>query len=246
MIRYLNLPSGSHGLDAGCGIGLQLPLLAEAVGQSGHVTGLDISPEFLKHAGTILKESGMSERITFKQGDIYNLPFEDNTFDWLWSADCAGYYTRKPHALTKELGRVVKPGGLIALLIYSSQMLLPGHPLLEARLNATSAGIAPFIPGMSPETHYLRALGWFQKAGFENPSANTFVGNFHAPLSDDIREALSALFRMRWDEAESEVRREDWQTYQRLCQPESPNFILKSPDYYAFFTYSLFHATIKK
>ena len=153
VIQYLNLPPGSYGLDAGCGIGLQLQLLAEAVGENGHVTGLDISPEFLEHASTIIKESGTSERITFKQGDIYNLPYEDNTFDWLWSADCAGYYTRKPHALIKELGRVVRPGGLIALLIYSSQMLLPGHPLLEARLNATSAGIAPFIPGMSPETH---------------------------------------------------------------------------------------------
>jgi demethylmenaquinone methyltransferase/2-methoxy-6-polyprenyl-1,4-benzoquinol methylase len=51
---------------------------------------------------------------------------------------------------------------------------------------------------------------------------------------------------MRWDEAESEVRPEDGEAYQRLCQPESPDFILNHPDYYAFFTYSLFYATVKK
>ena len=46
-IQALQLPLGSRGLDAGCGIGLQAMLLAKAVGSAGHVTGLDLSPEFL-------------------------------------------------------------------------------------------------------------------------------------------------------------------------------------------------------
>jgi ubiquinone/menaquinone biosynthesis C-methylase UbiE len=46
-IQALQLPQGSRGLDAGCGIGLQALLLVEAVGSQGHVTGLDVSPEFL-------------------------------------------------------------------------------------------------------------------------------------------------------------------------------------------------------
>jgi tRNA A58 N-methylase Trm61 len=57
-IQALQLPSGSRGLDAGCGIGLQALLLAEVVGPNGHVTGLDISPEFLRHAEEIVKRSG--------------------------------------------------------------------------------------------------------------------------------------------------------------------------------------------
>ena len=47
VVRALNLPPGSHGLDVGCGIGLQAVLLAEAVGATGHVTGVDLSAEFL-------------------------------------------------------------------------------------------------------------------------------------------------------------------------------------------------------
>jgi len=46
-IHALDLPPGSRGLDVGCGIGLQAILLAEAVGPAGHVTGIDLSPEFL-------------------------------------------------------------------------------------------------------------------------------------------------------------------------------------------------------
>ena len=48
----------------------------------------------------------------------------------------------KARSLVKELARVVKPGGSVALLAWSSEKLLPGHPLLEGHLNATSAGIA--------------------------------------------------------------------------------------------------------
>nr|QNO46774.1 hypothetical protein DEIDBPHB_00023 [Methanosarcinales archaeon ANME-2c ERB4] len=45
VVRALNLPPGSRGLDVGCEIGLQAILRAEAVGAAGHVTDVDRSPE---------------------------------------------------------------------------------------------------------------------------------------------------------------------------------------------------------
>jgi ubiquinone/menaquinone biosynthesis C-methylase UbiE len=246
VIGALQLPTASRGLDAGCGIGLQALLLAEAVGPAGHVTGLDLSPEFLARAGEMVKEAGLSERISFREGNVNKLPFDDDAFDWAWSANCVGYNPMDPMPPLKELVRVVKPGGSVAIMAHSSQQLLPGYPFLEARLNVTSAGIAPFVKGMRPERHFLRALGWFRNLGLEEPTAHTFVGNVHAPLSDDVRSALTALFQMRWEGAQSEVSPEDWAEYQRLCQPESPDFILNLPDYYAFFTYSLFLGKVAK
>jgi hypothetical protein len=80
----------------------------------------------------------------------------------------------------------------------------------------------------------------------EEPTAHTFVSDVHAPLSDDTRSALTALFQMRWEGAQSEVSQEDWAEYQRLCQSESSDFILNLPDYYAFFTYSLFLGKVAK
>jgi demethylmenaquinone methyltransferase/2-methoxy-6-polyprenyl-1,4-benzoquinol methylase len=243
-IQALQLPVESRGLDAGCGIGLQALLLAEAVGHAGHVTGLDLSPEILAYAQGVVDKGGLSGRISFQDGDIRELPFDDDRFDWAWSVDCAGYAPIDPVPIVQELARVVKPGGTVAILAWSSEKLLPGHPLLEAHLNATAAGISPFVQGKNPAAHFLRAPGWFRAAGLEECAARTFVGDAYAPLPNGLRNALEALFQMRWPGVEAELTQEDWAEYQRLCLPESPDFILDHPDYYAFFTYSMFYGTV--
>ncbi len=240
VIETLQLPSGSRGLDAGCGIGLQCLLLAEAVGLIGHVTGLDVSPEFLNRGTEIVKGAGLSERISFQEGDVANIPFDNNTFDWAWSADCIGYGPWEPLPLLKELARVVKPGGIVAISGWSSENLLPGYPRLEAHLRATSGGIAPFVHGKKPETHFLRALNWFREIGLKEPDVKIFADSFYAPLSHEIRDALTDLFDMRWQDVEIELSPNNQTEFRRLCQPDSPDFILNLPNYYAFFTHTLF------
>jgi demethylmenaquinone methyltransferase/2-methoxy-6-polyprenyl-1,4-benzoquinol methylase len=243
-VDTLHLPAGSRGLDAGCGIALPTLLLAEAVGPAGHVIGLDLSPELLARAEQIVAQAGLSARISFREGDVRGLPFDDESFDWALSVDCVGYAPLEPLPLAKELARVVKPGGSVTILAWSSETLLPGYPLLEARLRTTSAGIAPFTPGTRPALHFLRALGWLRDTGLEGATGRTFVGDAHAPLSDDLRAALVALFEMSWPGVEAELTQEDRATYRRLCLPESPDFIVDHPDYYVFFTYSMFRGTV--
>ena len=244
-IQALRLPLGSHGLDAGCGIGLQALLLAAAVGPSGRVTGLDISPGMLRHAEGIVARTGMSGRVSFREGDVRSLPFEDNRFDWAWSSCCVGYASfLDPIASSKELARVVKPDGMVAILVWSSETLLPGYPRLEARLRATTAGIAPYEEGKGPELHFLRALGWFRRLGLLEPGARTFAVDAFAPLSDDVRNALAALLDMRWPGALAELTEADQAEYRRLCLPGSPDFIIGRPNYYAFFTCTLFHGKV--
>jgi demethylmenaquinone methyltransferase/2-methoxy-6-polyprenyl-1,4-benzoquinol methylase len=243
-IRAVQFSPGSQGLDVGCGIGNITSILAKSVAPAGHVTGIDISSEMVAHATEAAERAGLSEQLSYRQGDMKDLPFDDNTFDWTWSVDCVGYAPVEPLPIIKELMRVVKPGGRITFMAWSSQQLLPGYPDLEARLNATSMGIAPFAKGNSSEKHFIRALGWFQQLGLESPKAHTFVGTAHAPLSDDVREALRSLIEMRWPGVQSEISQEDWDEFQRLCQPDSPDFILNLPDYYAFFTYSMFECIV--
>jgi ubiquinone/menaquinone biosynthesis C-methylase UbiE len=243
-IEALHLPHGSRGLDAGCGIGLHTVLLAEAVGSAGHITGLDVSSEFLSHAEKAAERAGLSSRVAFRQGDVYAIPFGDDTFDWVWSADCAGYSTRRPMPVMKEMVRVVKRGGQVAILAYTSQQLLPGYPLLEARLNATAAGIAPFTDGMRPEEHFTRALGWFRAAGLEELTVETLVSTVRSPLREDLRDGLIELLAMRWEGGLSELSRDDRETYRRLCRPGSADCLLDRGDYYGFFTYSLFQGRV--
>ena len=244
-IRTLQLPSGSQGLDAGCGIGLQAVLLAESVGPAGRITGLDLSSEVLVYARDVVEKAGLSDMIAFREGDVNRLPFDDDSFDWAWSVDCVGYMPAEPLPMIKEMARVVKPGGSVAILVWSSEKLLPGYPLLEARLNATSSGIAPFIRGRRPELHFMRALGWFREVGLVELSSSTFAGNVHACLTDELYHALAALFQMRWRGVESELTKEDQAEYRRLCLPESQDFLLNHPDYAAFFTYSMFHGKVE-
>lgn len=240
MVRSLQLPKGSQGLDAGCGIGLQCLLLADEVGMNGHVTGLDISAEMLDHGREIVKGAGLSERVSFKEGDVASLPFDNNTFNWVWSLDCVGYAPLETLSLLRELARVVKPGGLIAIAAWSSEKLLPGYPQLEARLGATTAGIAPFMQGKRPELHFLRTLGWFHELGLKELKAKVFADNVYAPLNNEIRDTLIALFSMRWPGVADELLADDLAKYRRLCLPDSPDFILNLPDYYALFTYTMF------
>jgi demethylmenaquinone methyltransferase/2-methoxy-6-polyprenyl-1,4-benzoquinol methylase len=243
-IQTLDFPPGSRGLDVGCGVGIHTQSLAKAIAPAGHVTGLDNSPDQISYAREYAKNSEVSQQVSFREGDMRNIPFERNTFDWVWSMDCVGYAPLDPQPIIQELVRVVKPGGRIALLAWSSQQLLPGYPELEARLAATSAGLAPFAKEKHPAYHFSRALGWFRDAGLLNCSAHTFVTEAYAPLLDHQRNALVALFEMRWPGVQSELSAEDWDQYKRICFPGSSDFILDHPDYYSFFTYTMFQGRV--
>ena len=246
-IGALQLPPGSRGLDAGCGIGTHTLWLAEAVSPGGHVTGVDISPEYLARAEKTASKGRLAEEVSFQYGDMSHLPFDDDVFDWVWNVDTLWPVGgQDPLPLVNELTRVGKPGGTIALLFWSSQRLLPGYPLLEARLNATHAANFPYTDDVKPELHILRALGWLQEAGLEQPQVRTFVADVQAPLDDVARNALTATFQMFWGKAEPEVTPQDWAEFGQLCQPVSPDFILNLPDYYAFITYSLFYGKVSK
>jgi ubiquinone/menaquinone biosynthesis C-methylase UbiE len=246
IIQSLQLPKGSHGLDAGCGIGLQCLLLLEAVGIEGHIYGLDILPELLAYGTELVRKNGLGGQITFRQGDINCLSFEDNSFDWAWSADCIGYPAGDLFPHLKELIRVVKPGGSIFLLGWSSQQVLTGYPLLEARLNGTCSGYLPFLREKGSDQNFMRALRSFRNAGLEDTQAQTFLADVCAPLEDGVRTALTSLFEMLWGTQQPEVFSEDWKEYQRLCRPDSPDFILDLPEYYGFFTYTLFRGRVPK
>jgi hypothetical protein len=142
-------------------------------------------------------------------------------------------------------------GGTGRLLV--EEALAAGHEVvafvrnpskLTARLDATSPGIAPFLSGSRPELHFLRALGWFREAGLEEPRARTFLGQAFAPLSQELRLAVVDLVAMRWPGVEPELSEQDRDLYRHLCLPDSPQFIVDDPDYYAFFTCSLFSGTV--
>jgi SAM-dependent methyltransferase len=206
----------------------------------GGVVGVDLSPALVAEARVRGRAAGLSERLSFEVADVRDLPHDAGEFDWAWSANCVGYGVPDPVAAAGELARVVQPGGLVALLVWSFQTLLPGHPRLEARLNATGPGLAPYRMGQPPKRHHLFGLGLLRQVGLLEARARTFVGEAHAPLAGPVRAALAALVAMRWPGAEEELSEEDAAEFQRLCGPGSAEFIVDDPDYDACFTETLF------
>lgn len=244
IVADLKFAPGSHGLDIGCGIGLQTSLLAEATAPAGRVTGLDISPALLEYARTRIQSLPWADHITFQEGDMRSLPFPDDSFDWVWSADCVGYPAGDLLPVLKEITRVVRPGGAIALLAWTSQQVLPGYGLLEAQLNAYASAYTPYLQNQPPEFHFTRAARWLAEAGLTGITARTYVGDLQAPLSAECRTGLASLFAMLWDESRiSAAIRPD---YRRLCRADSPDCLLDSPDYYAFFTYTVFSGRVAR
>lgn len=102
---------GEHILDVGCGNGLLTLELSRAVGRSGHVTGLDASPQMLAAARQRLDGRGNT---TLTEGDAARLPFDEASFDKAAALQVFEYLTDRRPAL-RALHKVLKPGGLLAV-----------------------------------------------------------------------------------------------------------------------------------
>jgi arsenite methyltransferase len=109
-LRALALQPGERVLDIGAGPGLLVAEMAEVVGPSGRVTGLEISDSMLALGGRRCADPSIRDRVTFVKADAVALPFPDGTFDVAVSTQVYEYVTDLKAAFA-ELHRVLRPGG---------------------------------------------------------------------------------------------------------------------------------------
>ncbi|CAM3370981.1 methyltransferase domain-containing protein [Corallococcus soli] len=111
MLRRTGLKAGDRALDAGCGPGGIAELMAERVGEQGHVTGVDV------HAGRVAEAQERSRhrpQLTFLQADVRATGLPADTFDYVWSQYVFEYLPDRQAALA-ELLRVTRPGGRVVV-----------------------------------------------------------------------------------------------------------------------------------
>ncbi len=101
-----------HVLDVGSGIGGTSRCLAQKFGC--RVTGIDLTEEYCRTAAMLSHRVGLDELVSYQQGDATKLPFPDASFDVVWSEHVAMNIPDKA-ALYREMFRVLKPGGTLAL-----------------------------------------------------------------------------------------------------------------------------------
>ncbi len=121
-VAGLGLRSGDRVLDAGCGTGRALPALRAAVGASGMVVGVDLTPAML-HAAV---RAGRHRDGRLLLADVAALPLRSGSFDAVFAAGLISHLPRPAENL-RELRRVVRPGGILALFHPVGRAALAAH-----------------------------------------------------------------------------------------------------------------------
>ncbi len=116
--------TSDHVLDVGSGIGGPARYMAHTFGC--HVTGVDVTPQFVAAASRLTEACGLSELVQFLEADAVKLPLEDAAFD---AATCfyVGMNLSDKPAVIREVHRVLKPGGR---LIWTEVVLAGDQPAL--------------------------------------------------------------------------------------------------------------------
>lgn len=146
-VADLGLREGDRVLDAGCGTGRALTPLRAAVGATGVVVGIDLTPAMLQAA----VRAGRDRDGRLLLADVAALPLRSRSLDAVFAAGLIAHLPRPADDL-RELARVVRPGGVLALF----------HPIGRAALAARQGRrITPDDLRAEPNLRPLLAVsGW--------------------------------------------------------------------------------------
>lgn len=185
------LKAGERVLDLGSGAGFDCFLAARAVGPTGSVVGVDMTPDMLARARENARKAGLSN-VEFRLGEIEHLPLPDTSVDVVISNCVVNLSPDKP-AVYREAFRVLRPGGRVAIAdVVARERLSPEHQADLALLVGCIAGAATIA----------EVEGWLHDAGFvdvairEKPGSRELVESW-APGHPAAGSVLSATVEAR-------------------------------------------------
>lgn len=127
LVQGLGLTGSERILDVATGTGHTALAVAQ---HAAHVTGLDLTLAMLAEARRLAGERGLQDRVEWMEGDAHALPFADHQFDVVTVRRAPHHFADARRALA-EMGRVVKPGGLLGFVDQVSPEEAAGYTLIE-------------------------------------------------------------------------------------------------------------------
>jgi len=164
-------------LDVGCGPGTVTVDLARRVAP-GTVIGVDSSEEVVAEARAVARQSGLAS-VSFEVGDLFDLRFEDDSFDVVHAHQVL-QHLGDPVAALVEMRRVCRPGGVVAVrdADYPTFRFFPDAPVIADAIDAY--GALTRIHGAHWDAG-RRLLHWARSAGFASVVPSASVWCFATP-----------------------------------------------------------------
>jgi SAM-dependent methyltransferase len=153
-LAFAGVQEGQTVVDIGSGAGLDAMLAAKAVGNTGHVFGIDMTAEMIQRAEENVRQAGL-QNITFLLGEAEDMPLADATADWVIS-NCVINLSPDKDSVFHEIFRILKPGGQMLVSDMVAENLPDG---LKNDITAWAGCIA----GAVSEKDYIAAV---ERAGF--------------------------------------------------------------------------------
>ncbi|EGN94681.1 hypothetical protein SERLA73DRAFT_187733 [Serpula lacrymans var. lacrymans S7.3] len=176
-----SLKPDMHILDVGCGPGTITIDLAKLVPQ-GHVTGIEPVPDVLDQARTTASTLGV-QNVLFKVGDVHALDYPDATFDVVHAHQVLQHVVDPVMAL-KEMRRVTKPGGIIAVrsIDFEAMTWYPEVDGMKDWLNL-HIKVARSLGGEPNAGRML--LSWARQAGIDQACVKATAGTWCYSTSEE-------------------------------------------------------------
>lgn len=234
MIADLQLAPDAHVLDMACGAGAYTRWIAEELGPHGRVVGVDLSAAYLERAKAAAAHVPNAKQISFLTGDVSDLPFEDNTFDVVWCAQSL-YSLPSPLGALRELRRVVKPGGRVAVFENDTfhQVILPWPPRLELAVRqAQLQSLSLSYPAAAKFFIGRQFCSVFAEAELRDCTIKSYTTVRHAPLSVGEKRYISAYLQDIQSRAHAYLQPDMQRWFEQLVDPASPLYLLHQPDFF--------------
>lgn len=154
-IAIASLKEGEVVLDLGSGGGFDCFLARRQVGESGHVFGVDMTPEMIRLARENVQKSGYSN-VEFRLGEIEHLPIADDIIDVIIS-NCVINLSLDKEKVFKEAYRVLKTGGRLSISDIVAIAELPDNIKSDIAMMAGCIAGAEYVENIR---EMLRTIGF--------------------------------------------------------------------------------------